>query len=267
MSSQGEDNFEWHWPFLYGELAKFVKRDPLATRFRRRIARETIGAINIDLAMGKSDHRFTDVAEFLFYWIENDGGLESDWLQADDGEWLDDNGDTYADAIPEKIEGCSQLAALGLHLIEDEINSHDSAPFVMLGMNDHGFKEIEIVHHKAECLMLAYKCLVYAQRLQLGTALSEAETENSKSINFTELRKKFATERAKNAAAAKLANDKSQTEKTFVYGCWQEWQSGKTIYKGKAAFARDMLEKCENLTNQNVIEGWCRMWEKKHASS
>lgn len=215
MSSQGEDNFEGHWAFLYGELAKFVKRDLFAARFRRRIARETIGAINLDLAMGKSDHRFTDVAEFLFYWIENDGGLGSDWLQTDDGEWLDDIGDAYADAIPEMIEGCSQLAALGLHLVEDEINSHGSAPFVMIGMNDHGFKETEIVHHKAECLLLAYKCLVYAQRLQLGTALTDDESAKLKTFDFSEIGKKGAKRR--HAAMAEL---REWTIEQYKAGNW-----------------------------------------------
>ena len=31
-------------------------------------------------------------------------------------------------------------------------------------------------------------------------------------------------------------------------------------YKSKAAFARDMLEKCEHLTSTKKIEDWCREW-------
>lgn len=267
MSDQGVGNFEGHWPFLYGELAKFVKHDPVAIRFRRRIARELICAINLDLAMRTNNYQFADVAEFLFYWIEDGGGLDVDWLKSDDGEWLDDIGDVYADAIPKKIEGCSQFAALGLHLIEDEINSHGSAPFVMMGMNDHGFKETEILSHKAECLLLAYKCLVYAQRLQNGTTLTEEESAKSKAIDFANLRKDFAIERARKAAAAKLANDKKQTDKAFVFECWQDWQSGKATYAKKADFAREMLDKCEHLKSQQVIEVWCREWEKSHTVS
>ena len=258
MSDQGEDNFEGHWAFLYGELAKFVKRDPLATRFRRRIARETIGAINLDLAMGTSDHRFTDVAEFVFYWIENDGGLESDWLQTDDGEWLDDIGDAYADAIPEKIEGCSQLAALGLHLIEDEINSHGSAPFVMLGMNDHGFKEIEIVHHKAECLMLAYKCLVYAQRLQLGTALSEAETTKLHSFDFSKMGKDGAKKRH-----APMALLKKWTIEQYKAGNWPTFSGAALDLKDSVIDHGRTINAILSPTNaQRTIYDWIRGHKK-----
>jgi len=48
-----------------------------------------------------------------------------------------------------------------------------------------------------------------------------------------------------------------------VRQCWDEWQKQPDRYSGKAAFARDMLDKFENLKSQPVIEGWCRAWERK----
>lgn len=75
------------------------------------------------------------------------------------------------------------------------------------------------------------------------------------------------SEIAKMAAQAKLANDKRQVDRNFVYECWQDWRAGKTQYKSKAQFARDMLEKCDELVSAPVIEGWCREWEKKHTAS
>lgn len=67
---------------------------------------------------------------------------------------------------------------------------------------------------------------------------------------------------AKNAAYTKAAKDPKQKEKSFVFECWQDWQKNPDSYNGKAAFARDMLAKCEHLTSQKKIEDWCREWKK-----
>jgi hypothetical protein len=72
---------------------------------------------------------------------------------------------------------------------------------------------------------------------------------------------------AKNNAAKKLANDPKQKEKNFVHECWQEWQRKPLQYSSKAAFARDMIEKCEHLESHKRIEDWCREWQEKHSSS
>lgn len=74
---------------------------------------------------------------------------------------------------------------------------------------------------------------------------------------------------AKKGAQRKLANDPKQKEKEFVHECWKEWQAApnpKKIYSGKAAFARDMLDKCEHLASQKKIEDWCRAWEKESST-
>lgn len=65
-------------------------------------------------------------------------------------------------------------------------------------------------------------------------------------------------------AQAKLAADPKQKDKGLVRECWDEWQVQPNRYKGKAAFARDMLSKFENLQSQPVIEGWCRLWEREN---
>ncbi|WON74236.1 hypothetical protein [Nitrosospira sp. Is2] len=57
--------------------------------------------------------------------------------------------------------------------------------------------------------------------------------------------------------------DPKQKEKKFVFECWQQWQKAPHSYPSKAAFARDMLTKCELLTSQKKIEDWCRDWEAK----
>jgi len=118
---------------------------------------------------------------------------------------------------------------------------------------------------------LSYEQLINLAASAMEIVLSAQAAINRNSENYEQALQQafqsFKTKRAKNAAAAMLKKSLTQTEKRFVLECWQDWQSGKLQYESKAAFARDMLEKCENLTNQNVIEGWCRMWEKNHASS
>jgi len=82
-----------------------------------------------------------------------------------------------------------------------------------------------------------------------------------------EARARQREETAKSGAAAKLANDPRRAEKQFIRDCWQDWRDGKTEYKSKAAFARDMIQKCEHLTSIKKVEDWCREWEKEHPLS
>lgn len=72
---------------------------------------------------------------------------------------------------------------------------------------------------------------------------------------------------AANSAMARHKKDPKQKEKTLVRECWADWQSRPEIYKGKADFARAMLDKCEHLTSQKRIEDWCRMWEREQIVS
>lgn len=77
---------------------------------------------------------------------------------------------------------------------------------------------------------------------------------------------KVRSELAFHAAKERHARDPKQAEKNFVFECWKTWQQKPDSYRGKAAFARDMLNKCENLQSQKVIEDWCRDWEKSYKS-
>lgn len=90
-------------------------------------------------------------------------------------------------------------------------------------------------------------------------ALSNAMSIASKDKGLQEIRRKFAV----SGALGKLQNDPKQREKKFVHDCWIRWQSAPNSYKSKAAFARDMLAKCEHLESSKKIEDWCRAWEKK----
>ena len=65
---------------------------------------------------------------------------------------------------------------------------------------------------------------------------------------------------------ARHRNDPKAQEKSFIFECWQAWKRDPRTYKTKAAFARAMLEKCEHLESNKVIEGWCREWEQSEPS-
>ena len=254
-----------HACFVQYELLQIIKNDPFASRFQRRIGNEIQGSSHI---VEEGDfYPYQDEAEFLFLWIEKNGGLDPNWLKADNGDLLDDNGELYIGSTPERIDGLSQLAALGLNCVVQEFDSIGSETFDSDGFNPHGFSRSEFAFHRSECVLMAYKCLVYTQRLQIGTALTDDESANLKTFDLSKLRKDFATDRAKNAAAAKLANDKTQPEKKRIYKCWVEWQATPGMYPSKAEFARQMIAECDHLKNTKKVEDWCREWGKKHAPS
>lgn len=66
-------------------------------------------------------------------------------------------------------------------------------------------------------------------------------------------------------AIEKLKRDPKQAAKATVKECWCDWQKKPTNYKGKSAFAKDMMAKFEELDNQAVITRWCGQWEKEAA--
>jgi len=61
---------------------------------------------------------------------------------------------------------------------------------------------------------------------------------------------------------ARHKNDPKSKDKDFVCMCWRDWKKNPKKYKSKAAFARDMLDKCLHLESTKTIENWCREWEK-----
>jgi len=66
-------------------------------------------------------------------------------------------------------------------------------------------------------------------------------------------------------AIEKLKRDPKQMAKSLVKECWVDWQRKPTSYKGKSAFAKDMMSKFEELDSQTVITRWCGQWEKEAA--
>lgn len=85
--------------------------------------------------------------------------------------------------------------------------------------------------------------------------------EQSRMLDFAlEAGKQGAKEIARLRSLIRHRDGPKAAEKRFVYECWQDWQAKPHLYKSKAAFCRDMLEKCEHLTSTKKIEDWTREW-------
>jgi hypothetical protein len=94
--------------------------------------------------------------------------------------------------------------------------------------------------------------------IEAANALANAMVIISEDEKLQDIRKDFAYR----GAMARIERDPKQKDKKFVYECWQKWQESHKRYPSKAAFARDMLDKCEHLVSNKQIEDWCREWEK-----
>lgn len=79
----------------------------------------------------------------------------------------------------------------------------------------------------------------------------------------SEKEQEFRRDMAYRGAIEKLKRDPKQAAKALVKECWVEWQRKPNNYKGKSAFAKDMLTKFEELDSQAVITRWCGQWEKE----
>lgn len=97
--------------------------------------------------------------------------------------------------------------------------------------------------------------------INAANSLSNAVAIESGGEKLQEARRELAYR----GATERLKRDPRQKEKQFIFECWENWQQHPASYASKAAFARDMLTKCEHLTSQKKIEDWCREWVNKHS--
>jgi len=105
----------------------------------------------------------------------------------------------------------------------------------------------------------AMELVCYAERWLWDEQMKKLSAE-SRHRQDLDLRREMRRSLAQHAARQKLASDPKQLAKQQVKECWELWQKEPARYRGKAAFARDMLNKYEDLKSQPVIEGWCRDW-------
>jgi len=70
-------------------------------------------------------------------------------------------------------------------------------------------------------------------------------------------------ERQRSASIARYSKDPKQRAKAEVKKLWEMWRLDLSRYPSKAAFARDMLDKFDELKSSKKIEDWARAWEKE----
>ena len=61
-------------------------------------------------------------------------------------------------------------------------------------------------------------------------------------------------------AKIKLIRDPKQTAKAAALILWIDWQTGKTLHKGAAAFARYVCIQYPVIENPTTVERWARTW-------
>ncbi len=70
-------------------------------------------------------------------------------------------------------------------------------------------------------------------------------------------------DRQRSASFARYSKDPKQRAKAEVKKLWEMWRCDPSRYPSKAAFARDMLDKFDELKSSKKIEDWVRAWEKE----
>ncbi|TDU31306.1 hypothetical protein DFR24_0670 [Panacagrimonas perspica] len=80
-------------------------------------------------------------------------------------------------------------------------------------------------------------------------------------LREVELSLEMGNDEMKKLARLRHSKDPKQVDKKKVRECWELWKADSSRYKGKAEFARDMLQKFDSLKSARVIEDWCREWE------
>jgi hypothetical protein len=201
--------------------------------------------------------------EALFLWVQDSGGVLPEEFATEPDKYLDDNGNILPTDVKPSLSKIEQLAVYGLWLIDEDLGSPGPSTeddWDENRRNVNGWAEVDVVKHKAECLLLAYQCLSYIQRLQHNPQITADEIDIAEQVN-TAL-KKARSEQASRAAIAKHAKDSKQAAKKCVFECWERWQNNHKNYDGQAEFARDMLDKYPELTSQKKIEDWCRDWKR-----
>lgn len=183
-----------HIPFLYTKLREFVDQDPISKRIWKRIGSH-IGSVFDISDDGDSDYRYFYPARSLFEWISKDGGLTFDDLADEQLEIYDDAGDLVEVSRSDSVPALSQMAAFGLWFLGEEMNTlgpSNEEDYDKNRINPHGFTELTVVDHKAECLLNAYQALAYTERLQRKIILTAEEESRLLIVDFSKLGKKGA---------------------------------------------------------------------------
>ena len=113
-----------------------------------------------------------------------------------------------------------------------------------------------MVRYRAVCfrIRLAERVAVLQiERLALDMKMDLSEALRNLATSIKTAQAKEVRWKAQERARKRHAKDPRQTDKAKVRECWEAWRGKPSNYPSKAAFARDMLEKYENLKSQKKI--------------
>ena len=196
-----------HVPFLTRELRKLLSDGSFASRRWRAIGND----LNYWLVDWPSENETTysslTPVDALFFWATQDGGLDPEWLPNDDVNLDDDGEEVIPSTVKPTYSATELLAAYGLWLLEEMIDSHGPIPEAEMG--EYGWTRDEVIEHRAACMLLAYQALSYSHRILSGTQLTAEEATQAEQFDFSAMGKIGALKRhAPMAKLRKWANAK-----------------------------------------------------------
>ncbi|MCS0583400.1 hypothetical protein NX784_17555 [Massilia pinisoli] len=185
-------NIYSHIPFLRQKLMVYVPEDSIASRLKRTIPAEInyvfAGDTPNDVYSYEVSYQILFPVRALFEWIVKHGGLTVEDLADTSGQLFDDNKQLIPDSLIRPISGVEQMAAFGLWFIDSELEvagpSNDE-DYDEHGLNSQGWYKVDVIDHRAECLMNAYQALWYAERLSHTVELSADEKASVDKFNFS----------------------------------------------------------------------------------
>lgn len=174
-----------HIPLLTRELEKLLPAGSFASRLRQAIAREWDYRLREWPVESEIEYSSLFPVDALFVEVTEHGGLDPEWLQSEDGSYLDDDGELIPSDVNPSYSAVEQLAAYGLWLIsENEMDCYGA--IAEQGINNHGYDRDDVIEHRAESMLLAYQALTYSQKIMLGTPPSIEEIEKAKKLFLSE---------------------------------------------------------------------------------
>lgn len=186
--------------------------------------------------------------------------------------------DGYPERVLSDLEALDEILNNGMPYYEiyGFLNASEAECYAVLAMKKVVFVQAMLLKGKesaprsewsiantilaSELMTEAMELICHAEQTASAERASKYQREALRQAEI-DMRREIKKSIAQNAAKRRLENDPKQLAKQQVRECWESWQSDPDRYNGKAAFARDMLSKYEELKSQPVIEGWCREWE------
>lgn len=132
---------------------------------------------------------------------------------------------------------------------------------------DFGHDLVSILNYS---ILLAVDDALICFQLGQSSAFGDAIAEISEMAHLAReianrplLEQKARKDVARKAAAAKLANDPKQAAKAEARKLWADWQTGKTIHRSAAAFARFVVKTLPVIESEEAVKRWEREWRKE----